>query len=103
LQKAGLKIQVEKPENNDGNFGLSLNVSGKIKTINRLYVGDSNKEKLESENGFSTSGFNNQMNYSFFFSQEIPEDAVLYVEVVSGASELKIPFEFSDIEVSDSK
>ena len=103
LQKAGLKIKVEKPENDNGNFGVSFMVSGKTKTINRLYVGDSNKEKFESENGFSTSGFNKQMNYSFFFSEEIPEDAILYVEVVSGASVLEVPFEFSDIEVSDSK
>ena len=98
LKKAKLKIQVDKPTNDDG-YGLSFNVSGNLDSLNRIWIGDANQKELKGQSGSSSSGFGKNMNYSFFFKNDVSDTAVLFVETVEGAVELQIPIELSATEV----
>ena len=100
LKKAKLKVEVEKPSATDDSHTLSFNVSGNLKSLNRIWIGDAKQKKLDQQQGSSNSGSENSANYSFFFSEDVSKSAVLYIETVEGAVELKIPFEFSDVKVT---
>ena len=79
---------------------MSFNVSGNLDSLNRIWVGDADEEKLEEQQGSSNSSFGKKANYSFFFTGDVSEAAVLHVETVEGAVESKILFDFSDVEVA---
>lgn len=100
LKKSRLKIEVEKPSTENNGYSLSFNVSGNLDSLNRIWVGDADEEKLEEQQGSSNSSFGKKANYSFFFTGDVSEAAVLHVETVEGAVESKILFDFSDVEVA---
>lgn len=99
LNKAKLIIKVDKPTTENDGFNLSFNVSGKLKSLNRIWVGDGDQKELEEQQGNSHSSSGRQANFSFFFRDDVSDVAVLYVETVDGAVEVKVPFEFTDMEV----
>ena len=100
LKKSRLKIEVEKPSTENNGYSLSFNVSGNLDSLNRIWVGDADEEKLEEQQGSSNSSFGKKANYSFFFTGDVSDAAVLHVETVEGAVESKILFDFSDVEVA---
>ena len=100
LKKAKLKIEVEKPSTENDSYNMSFNVSGNLESLNRIWVGDADKKELEEQQGFSNSSSGKRANYSFFFKDDVSEVAVLHIETVEGAVELKVPFTFNDVEVA---
>jgi len=96
LKKAKLKIEIEKPSMENDTYSMSFNVSGNLKSLNRIWVGDADQEELKEQQGSSNSSFGKKASFSFFFQNDVSDIAVLHVETVK----LKVPFEFSDIEVS---
>lgn len=98
LKKAKLKVEVEEPSDDDG-YSMSFNVSGDLESLNRIWIGDAKQKDLVEQQGSSNSGFGNKMNYSFFFKKDVSDTAVLYIETVEGAIELKVPFEMSNTKV----
>ena len=100
LKKAKLKIEVEEPSTDNDTYGMSFNVSGNLKSLNRIWIGDADQKELEEQQGSSNSSYGKKANFAFFFGSDVSDTAVLHVETVEGAIEVKVPFEFSDIEVS---
>ena len=100
LKKAKLKIELEKPIVEGNSYTLSFNVSGNRDSLNRIWIADAKQRELEGSQGSSNSNSGTSANYSFTYGKDVSDTAVLYIEIVDGAVELKVPFEFSDIEVA---
>ena len=82
-------------------FDLTFTLTGNYKSLDRVWIGDAERQQLEGLDGEGDTGVvDGKQTWRFTFTDESAiEKAVLYFESNDGESEMEVPFEFSDLKV----